>query len=89
MTEAGLYYLAVGCVHLHVCGCCSIVVLYLWYLTTECSPQTLNVDGCEKVTVKGLTHMMTGRKFVERSPDFFGYVPVPVCARKHFGAIAT
>lgn len=56
VTEMGLYYLAVNCVHLH----------------------TLNVDGCEKVTVKGLDNMIVGRKFVERSPDFFGYVPVRV-----------
>jgi len=40
--------------------------------------QVLNVDGCEKVTVKGLNQMVHGRKFVRRASEFFGFVPVEV-----------
>ena len=64
---------------LNLGGVIQVTEMGLYHLAVNCVHlHTLNVDGCEKVTVKGLGNMIRGRKFVERSPDFFGYVPIRV-----------
>lgn len=81
LTNRTLRALGRGCPQLqtlNIAGAYAVTEKGLYHLAVGCpNLLVLNVNGCQKITDKGLGQLIRGRKFVERSHDFHGFVPKP------------